>query len=165
MNNKTTIVAPQGKQEIFVTREFAAPRELVYKTFSDSALFSQWMGCRNMSMEVDRYEFKDGGYYRYVDTDPNGNKNGTHGMFHEVLAPQRIIQTFEYEGLPETGHVILRTITFESLPGSLTKLVIHSLFQSMADREGMMASGIEKGVNESHERLDELLESILNYTI
>jgi hypothetical protein len=79
------------------------------------------------------------------------------GSFHEVAGPERLIQTFEYEGLPEKGHVALETSRFEALPGNRTRVVIHSVFQSVADRDGMMMSGAETGVREGHERLDELL--------
>ncbi len=78
-------------------------------------------------------------------------------MNHEVLAPERIIGTFEFEGLPEKGHVILGTVKFEVLPGNRTRLTSQSVFQSVADRDGMLQSGMERGVNEGYERLDELL--------
>ena len=81
-------------------------------------------------------------------------------MNHEVLPPERIIDTFEFEGLPETGHVILETAKFEALPGNRTKLTSQSVFQSVEDRDRMMQSGMEEGVNESYERLDELLEKM-----
>ncbi len=78
-------------------------------------------------------------------------------MNHEVTAPERIIGTFELEGLPEKGHVILETARFESLPGNRTKLTSQSVFQSLADRDGMLQSGMERGVKDSYDRLDELL--------
>jgi uncharacterized protein YndB with AHSA1/START domain len=79
---------------------------------------------------------------------------------HEVLPPERIIGTFEYEGLPETGHVILQTLKLESLPGNRTRIVDQSVFQSVEDRDGMLQSGMELGVDESYQRLDELLEKM-----
>ena len=78
-------------------------------------------------------------------------------MNHEVLAPERIISTFEFEGLPEKGHVILGTLKFEALPGNRTRLTSQSVFQSVADRDGMVQAGMERGVNDGYERLDELL--------
>ncbi|MCW3120250.1 MAG: ATPase, partial [Chitinophagaceae bacterium] len=77
------------------------------------------------------------------------------------LAHERIIQTFEFEGLPEKGHVAMETPRFESLPGNRTRVSVQSVFQSVADRDGMVMSGMERGVNDSHERLDELFESRL----
>jgi len=83
---------------------------------------------------------------------------------HEVLAPERIIGTFEFEGLPEKGHVVLGTLRFEALPGNRTRLTSQSVFQSVADRDGMVRSGMERGVNEGYDRLDDLLEKQLTKT-
>ena len=90
----------------------------------------------------------------------DGNEYAFHGMHHEVLAPERIISTFEFEGLPEKGHVILGTAIFEAMPGDRTKLTSQSVFQSVADRDGMLGSGMERGVNDGYDRLDELLEEM-----
>ncbi len=94
---------------------------------------------------------------RYIQKDHDGNEYAFHGVNHEVLAPERIIGTFEFEGLPEKGHVILGTVKFKGLPGDRTKLTSQSVFQSVADRDGMVKSGMERGVNEGYERLDEIL--------
>lgn len=157
-NNKTTITAEPGKQEVFITREFDAPREFVFKAFTTPELIVQWLGPRELKMRIDKFDPKSGGSYRYLHIDPAGNEYGFHGVIHEVLAPQRIIQTFEFEGLPEAGHVAMETSRFEELPGNRTRVTIQSLFQSVTDRDGMMQSGMERGVNDSHERLDELFE-------
>jgi uncharacterized protein YndB with AHSA1/START domain len=101
-----------------------------------------------------------GGSWRYIQKDPEGNEFAFHGVNHEVLAPERIIGTFEFEGLPETGHVILQTAKFEALPDDRTKLTSQSVFQSVEDRDGMLQSGMEGGVNDSYERLDKLLEKM-----
>ncbi len=155
--NETIITAEPGKQEVFITREFEAPRELVFKAFITPELLMQWLGPRKNAMEIDIFEPKTGGYYRYVHISPDGHKYWFRGSYHEVAAPERIIQTFEFEGLPEKGHAALETARFEPLPGGRTKLTLHSVFQSVADRDGMMKSGMEMGVREGHERLDELL--------
>jgi uncharacterized protein YndB with AHSA1/START domain len=157
MANKTTITAEPGKQEIFITREFDAPRELVFKAHTDPELYVQWLGPRELIMTLERFEPRDGGSYRYTHKDPNGNEYAFHGVNHEVLAPERIISTFEFEGLPEKGQVILETIKFEALPGNRTRLTGQSVFQSVAARDGMLRSGMEKGINVGYERLDELL--------
>ncbi len=159
--NPTTIVAEPGKQETFITREFEAPRELVFKAFTDPKLVSKWLGPRDLKMKIDKYETKNGGNYRYIHADGQGNEYSFRGVFHEVKAPERYIQTFEFEGLPESGHVCLETVTFEALPGDRTKLTYHTVFQSVADRDAMMQSGMENGVLQSHERLDELFEQEL----
>ena len=157
MANKTEITAQPGKQEVLITREFDAPRELVFKAFTDPNLYVRWLGPRELTMRLERFEPRNGGSYRYIHKDRAGNEYAFHGVNHEVLTPERIISTFEFEGLPEKGHVALGTVTFEALPGDRTRLVSQSVFQSVADRDGMVQSGMERGVNEGYERLDELL--------
>ena len=119
--HKTSITAEPARQELFITREFDAPRELVFKAHVDPNLLPQWMGPRKYTMRVVQHEAKDGGRWRFLHTDPSA-EHGFHGVFHEVLAPERIIRTFEYEGLPEKGHVTLETLRLEALPGDRTKL-------------------------------------------
>jgi uncharacterized protein YndB with AHSA1/START domain len=159
--SKTNVQAEPGKQEIIITRIFDAPRDLVFKATVDPELVIQWLGPRNLKMTIEKYEPWSGGSWRYIHEDKDGNKFGFHGVFHEIAAPERAIQTFEFEGLPEKGHVSLETARFEELPGNKTKVVIQSVFQSVADRDGMIQSGMERGLNESHERLDELLRKLL----
>ena len=159
-DNKTKIIAEPGKQELFIMREFNAPRELVFKAFTDPDLYVQWLGPRELTTTLEKFEPKNGGSWRYIQKDPEGNEFAFHGVNHEVLAPERIIGTFEFEGLPETGHVILETARFEELPGDRTKLTSQSVFQSVEDRDGMLQSGMEEGVNDSYSRLDELLEKM-----
>ena len=110
-------------------------------------------------MTLDTFDPRSGGRWRYIHKDQSGNEFAFRGVYHEVLAPQRIIDTFEFEGLPEAGHVCLETLTFEALPGGRTRLYAQSVFQSVADRDGMLQSGMEEGVNDSYERLAELLET------
>ncbi|MGF7041002.1 SRPBCC family protein [Mucilaginibacter lappiensis] len=160
LKNKTTIAAQPGRQEIFITREFEAPRELVFKAFTDPELVIQWLGPHELKMRIEKFDATPGGSYRYIHTDPAGNDYGFHGVCHECTAPERIIQTFEFEGLPEKGHVVLETARFEPLPSDRTRVTIQSVFQSVADRDGMLQSGMERGVNDSHERLEELLANI-----
>ncbi|MGZ7049639.1 MAG: SRPBCC family protein [Methanobacterium sp.] len=160
VKNNTSITAEPGKQEILIEREFDAPRELVFKAFTDPELYKQWIGPRGLKTTIETFEPRNGGSWRYIQEDEDGNKFAFHGVNHEVLPPERIIDTFEFEGLPETGHVILDTLKLEALPGNRTKIVDQSVFQSVEDRDGMMQSGMEEGVNDSYERLDELLEKI-----
>ncbi len=155
--NKTVITAEPGKQEVIITREFDAPRELVFKAYTDPKMYTQWLGPRELTMTLEKFEPKSGGSWRYIHKDKAGNAYGFHGVNHEVTAPERIIGTFEFEGLPDKGHVALETARFEALPGNRTRVTAQSVFQSVADRDGMIQSGMERGVNDSHERLDELL--------
>jgi len=157
--NQTKIIAEAGKQELFIIREFEAPRELVFHAFTDKDILVQWIGPREMSMRYEKFELRAGGSYRYIQTSSDGMEFAFHGVCHEHTPPERIIQTFEFEGLPEKGHVALETIKFESLPKGRTRVTVQSIFQSVADRDGMVQSGMEHGVVASYERLDELVET------
>lgn len=154
--NKTAITVEPAKQELFITREFDAPRALVYKAHIDPDLYVQWLGPRGYEMVLETFEPHSGGRYRYIHKDKDGSEYGFHGVFHE-MSEELMIQTFEFEGLPEPGHVVLDTMRLEELPGNRTRVTIQSVYQSIADRDGMVESGMEHGVNEGYERLDELL--------
>lgn len=158
--NKTTITAEPGSQELFITREFDAPRELVFKAYVNPELYVQWLGPRGIGMKLVTFEPWSGGRWRYIHQDNDGREHGFHGMNHDVTAPERLVDTFEYEGLPEAGHVSLETTHFEALSDNRTRVRIQAVFQSVADRDGMIQSGMERGVVDSHERLDELMEKI-----
>jgi uncharacterized protein YndB with AHSA1/START domain len=158
--NKTNVTAEPEKQEIVITREFDAPRELVFKAVTDPKLIPQWWGPRSLSTEVDKMDVRPGGQWRFINRDAEGNAYAFHGVYHEVLAPERVIDTFEFEGLPETGHVTLETMKLEALPGGRTRLIVQSVFQSVADRDGMLQSGMEEGVNDTYDRLAELLKKL-----
>ena len=109
--NKTVITAEPGKQELFITREFDAPRELVFRAHTEPELYEQWVGPNDLKMTVEQMDAVAGGSYRFVH-EREGHKYTFHGVYHEVLSPQRIIGTFEFDGLPETGHVIMGTTKF-----------------------------------------------------
>ena len=156
----TTIPAEPGKQEIVITREFDAPRELVFKAVTDPKLIPQWWGPRHLSTDVDQMDVRPGGQWRFINRDAEENAYAFHGVYHEVLAPERIIDTFEFEGLPETGHVTLETMKLEALPGGRTRLTVQSVFQSVADRDGMLQGGMEEGVDDTYDRLAELLKKM-----
>ena len=158
--NRTQIIAEPGKQDLVITREFDAPRELVFRAFTEPELLIQWLGPRRLTMTIDRLEPKNGGSWRFVHKDQDGNEYGFHGVHHEVTPPEKIIRTFEFEGLPERGHVSLETVRFEEVAGGRTLHTVQAVFQSVADRDGMLQAGMEEGVNESHDRLDELLEQM-----
>jgi uncharacterized protein YndB with AHSA1/START domain len=158
--NQTIITTNPDKQELIIAREFDAPRELVFKAYIDSKLLTRWLGPKNYAMTVDKNETRNGGSWRFVHIDPQGNKFGFHGVFHEITAPERIIRTSEYEELPEAGHVSLETVKFQILDGDRTKVITHDVFLNVTDRDGMIQSDMERGINESYERLDELLRKL-----
>jgi len=156
MANKTVVTAEPGKQELFITREFDAPRELLFKAHTDPDLYIKWVGPKDMTMTIEKWECYEGGSYKFTH-ERGGHKYAFFGVNHEIAAPERIIGTFEFDGLPERGHVILGTTKFEDLPGGRSRIVHQSVFQSVADRDGMIQSGMESGVNDGYEKLDELL--------
>ncbi|WP_082122636.1 SRPBCC family protein [Methanoculleus sediminis] len=158
--NPIRITAEPGKQEVFVVREFDAPRELVFRAYTDPELFRQWIGPRGLSTRIETFESRNGGSWRYVQTDEEGNEYGFHGVNHDLTPPERIIQTFEFEGLPESGHAVLDVAKFEELPGNRTKFTGQSVFLSVEDRDGMMESDMEEGMKDTFSRLDELLERL-----
>ena len=155
--NKTKIIAEKGKQEFFIEREFDAPRELVFRAFNEPELLMQWLGPCNLKMKIEKFDNRSGGAYRFLHYDERGNEFGFNGVIHELLEPERMIRTFEFEGLPERGHVSLEKAIFEVLEGNRTKLKIQSVFKSVADRDGMIQSGMEGGMNEGFDKLDTLL--------
>jgi uncharacterized protein YndB with AHSA1/START domain len=159
--NETKITAEPGKQDVYIIREFDAPRELVFKAHEDPELIKQWLGPRDRVVRIDYYNSESGGSYRYIIEDKVGKEIAAfNGAIHEVTAPERIIQTFEFEGLPQRGHVTLDCMTFEVLPGNRTKVTTHSVCRTQSDRDAMMASGMESGVNEGYEKLDEILKKM-----
>lgn len=158
MKNPTKITAEPGKQEFFIEREFDAPRELVFRAFNESELLAQWLGPSSLTMEIEKFDSRTHGSYRFLHMDCNGSGMtfGFNGVIHEVHAPERIIRTFEFEGLPERGHVSLEFLTLEALPDNRTRLHIQSVFKSVADRDGLLQSGMEGGMNEGFAKLDAL---------
>lgn len=160
MAKKTVITAEPGKQELFITREFEAPRELVFRAYTEADLYEKWVGPDDLAMTVEKMDAFDGGSYRFLH-ERDGHVYAFHGVYHEVLSPERIIGTFEFDGLPEKGHVIMGTTKFEDLGGGRSRLVHQSVFQSVADRDGMIASGMERGVTQGYDKLDTLLEQLL----
>ena len=158
--NKVNIIAEPGKQDILITREFEAPRELVFKAFTDKKLLERWMKHRDLETKFIEFEAKNGASWRFVQSDPRGNKYEFHGVIHEILPSERIIQTFEFDGLPEKGHVALETTKFEELPDERTRITTLSVFQSVEDRDGMVQSGMEVGVQGNYANLDEILQKL-----
>jgi uncharacterized protein YndB with AHSA1/START domain len=159
MANQTKVTANPGGREVIIEREFDAPRDKVWQAWTNPELIKQWLGPRKYEMVIDKYDFKPGGSYRYIHKGSDG-EFAFHGVFHGIYALQKAIQTFEFEGLPEPGHVSLDTLTLEDLGNGKTKATTISVYQTPQDRDGMISSGMENGVTEGYERLDELLPSL-----
>jgi len=152
---KPEYVIEPGRQDLTSSTIMDAPRELVFKAYTDPNLFAQWWGPRRYKNEIDKYDARTGGEWRVVQRGEDGSAHAFRGVHHDVVAPERICATFEYEGFP--GHVALQTATFEPV-GNKTRIVAHVVFESIMDRDGMVASGMQEGADESMERLAELLE-------
>src|SRR5450631_3397786 len=108
---KASLIAEPEKHEVIMSRVFDAPRELVFKVLTDPKLIPQWWGKRDQTTIVDKMDVTAGGLWRYVQRDQRGNEFAFHGVYHAITAPERVIDTFEFEGLP--GHVMLETLTLE----------------------------------------------------
>jgi uncharacterized protein YndB with AHSA1/START domain len=151
---KTLLVALPGKQEVYMTRSFDAPRERVFAAMTDQKLIPQWWAPRRFTIIVDRMDAKPGGSWRILNRDAEGNEFAFRGVYHQV-SPGRTVHTFEFEGMP--GHVLLGIATLEEKEGRTT-LTSKSVFESVGDRDGMMESGMREGGPEIMDRLAELVE-------
>jgi uncharacterized protein YndB with AHSA1/START domain len=151
--SKTQISAPAGVPFIDVAREFDAPRDLVFKAWTDPDLLVQWLGPRKYEMVIDRWEPYAGGSWRYIHRDAT-SEHGFHGVFHGDRTPDGMVQTFEYEGAP--GHVSLDRLVLEERDGR-TIARTHSVYQSVEARDAMVEHGMADGMNDGFDRLDDLL--------
>lgn len=139
---------------VLITREFDAPAAAVFRTHVEPDLLAQWIGPRDVAMVVDHFDCRTGGSYRYVHT--RGDEQfGFRGCFHDVRPGQLIVQTFTYEGDPDG--VALERLVFEELDAGRCRLTATSLVESFESRDAFVASGMETGVREGYEKLDELL--------
>jgi uncharacterized protein YndB with AHSA1/START domain len=145
---------PEGVPFIDVRREFDAPVSAVFRAHAEPELVARWLGPAGYEMSVEEYDFRSGGRYRYIHRDPGGAEYAFHGMFHTVRTDEFAVQTFEYEGFPDV--VSIEFLTFVDL-GDRCRLEGHSVYPSLDARDGMAASGMEKGMREGYERLDLLL--------
>lgn len=156
MTNPVTITAPEGLPFIEIVREFDAPLAAVYNAYADPQLVAQWLGPNGYAMSLETYDLTSGGRYRYVHTNPAGDEFAFQGVFHTVRPEELIIQTFEWDGMPDA--VSLETLRFESLDdGTRTRLTGWSVYPQVEWRDGMVQNGMEHGVREGYERLDALL--------
>ena len=153
---KTKVTLPSDR-EILITREFDAPRDVVFKAMIDPALISRWWGPRGHTTRVDKMEVRPGGAWRYISGTSAADETAFRGEYREIKAPERIVQTFEWE--PMAGHISVDTATLTERDGR-TLLTVRSLFASKEDRDGMVQSGMEKGLAETHDRFAELLAEL-----
>ena len=149
-----TVVTTPADREIHIERVFDAPRDRVFAVYTDPELIPEWWGPRDTTTVVDEMDVRPGGSWRFVMRSADGSESGFRGVYREVTPPERIVQTFEWEGMP--GHISVETATFEDL-GDRTKVTTISLFHTTEERDGMLESGMESGMNVTYARLDELL--------
>ncbi|WP_174545976.1 SRPBCC family protein [Nocardiopsis dassonvillei] len=148
-----TVIAEPGQHDIVVTRSFDAPRDVVFRAMTDAEHLARWWGLKENETVIDHADLRRGGSWRFVERAPDGQEYAFHGVVHDVVAPERFVQTFEFEGMP--GHVCLETTTLEERDGR-TLYTSTTVFQSVEDRDGM----VEYGLKQSMEALDELLAAM-----
>jgi len=153
----TATVTTPTDREIHIERVFDAPRDRVFAVYTDPELIPEWWGPKGTRAVVDQMEVRSGGSWRFVIHNSDGSETGFRGTYREITPPERIVQTFEWEGMP--GHVSVETATFEDL-GERTKVTTTSIFHTTEERDGMLGSGMEGGMNETYARLDELLAKL-----
>ena len=151
---ETQIVSDPTVPLVRITREFDAPVDKVFRAHVDPELIVQWLGPRDLEMTIDHFDCRTGGAYRYLHR-RGEEEYGFYGTFHEVRPNELIVQTFTFEGMPDG--VALEKMVFEDLGNGRTRLTGTSLVDSFEDRDAFLASGMEDGVRDSYERLDELL--------
>jgi uncharacterized protein YndB with AHSA1/START domain len=156
--SKTRILAEPGEQQIVITRQLGAGVGSVFEAHVDSALFARWFGCRGMTTDIDEFVPRRGGRYRFTQSVGGQKVLACRGVFHAVTRPSLIVKTVEFEG--QHGGVILETTRFEASSAGKTRITVHSVFQSVSDRDRMLAAGVEKGAGETYARLSELLDEI-----
>jgi uncharacterized protein YndB with AHSA1/START domain len=153
-SNELTVTTPSDR-EIVMIRVFDAPRDLVFEAHSSCEHMSNWWGPRRYEISSCEMDFRPGGAWRIVHRGADGDEHGFRGEFREIVRPERIVWTFEYEGMP--GHVSVQTAMFEEHDGKTT-LTSTAVFDSREERDGMLESGMESGAAEAMDRLDEYLE-------
>ena len=149
---KATVTTPKDR-EIRIERIFNASRDRVWKAMTDPELVAEWWG-RGNKLVIEKLEVKRGGHWRFVEHSAEG-VHGFEGRFREVTPPERVVQTFEWDGMP--GYVIVNTMTLEDLGDDRTRMVTTSLFHTTEERDGFLQSGMEGGMNQSYEALDRVL--------
>jgi uncharacterized protein YndB with AHSA1/START domain len=149
-------VTTPSDREIRIERIFDAPRARVWRAYTDPELVAQWWG-RGNELVIERMEMERGGHWRFVEHGPDG-AHGFEGRVREVTPPERIVQTFEWDGMP--GYVVVNTVTLDDLGDGRTRVVTMSLFHTAEERDGMLSSGMEHGLNESYAALDRVLAQL-----
>ena len=157
LTGRTSTMTTSRDREIHIERIFDAPRDCVWRATIEPELVAQWWG-RGHELDVEALEVEPAGRWRFVEHAPDGNVSGFQGTYSEVDPPERQVQTFEFDGMP--GHISVQTATFQDLEDGRTRLMVDVTFDSKEDRDGMMASGMKGGMDQSYEALDKLLADL-----
>jgi len=155
---ETEIIIEPGRQDIVFRHVFDAPRDVVWKALTDPSLIPNWYGPRMYEAIVDEMDVRPGGRWRFINRSAEGQEFGFHGVYHDVRAPERIVQTNEFEGM--AGHVGLETGTLTEKDGKTTFESV-ALFQSVEDRDMNVANGMEWGARETYQRLEEVIAGLV----
>ena len=150
MESKTKIKAEEGKQEIWITREFDLPLELLFRAYAEPEIVEQWMGTKVLKLENKKH-----GSWQFETTDPKGNKHGFNGVIHEFSPNKKITRTFEFENTP--FGVQLEVLNFEQLTDDTSKLTMHVIYRSVAVRDQLLKLPFAQGINMAHNRIQEIL--------
>jgi uncharacterized protein YndB with AHSA1/START domain len=153
--NKAKVTAPEGVPYVVIERDFDAPKDKVFTAMTRPELVAKWWVGPGYKVRVDKLEARDGGAWKFVQTDEKGQEWSFHGSYHTV-SPDMIIQTFEFDGLPEPGHVALEKMTLTEKDGR-TRMRVNATYMTQEDRDGMMASGMEGGMQNTYDQLDKVL--------
>lgn len=158
MSNALRVTAPEGLPFVEFVREFDAPVETVFRAHKDPDLYKRWVGPRGYEMDLQEYDFSTGGGYRYVHKDGQGGEYAFRGVFHVVRDNDFAIQTFEFEGFPDV--VSIESMKFEDLGNGRTRLSGKAVYPTLEARDGMVSSGMEKGMTDGYDQLEELVTSL-----
>lgn len=152
----TTSVTTPTDREIRRERIFNAPRDLVWRAFTEPELVAQWWG-RGHRLDIERLEVRRGGYWRFVEHAPHGAFS-FEGRYREVTAPERMVRSFEFDGMP--GHVAIETIELDDLGDGRTRVTSTLLLHTTEERDGMLNAGMEAGMNAAHAALEQVLAGL-----
>ena len=153
MERKTKVNAEDGKQELVITREFDLPVELLFKAYVEPELIEQWMGTKVLKLESRKH-----GSYQFETTDPKGNKHRFNGSIHELLPGRKIVRTFEMENTP--FGVQLEVYQFEELNQDTSKLTMHVVYESVAQRDQVLQMPFAQGINMAHNRIEDIVSKL-----
>ena len=157
MSNPLTLHAPEGEPFLEYRREFDFPVSEVFKAHTDPDLYARWIGPRDLATRIDVFDARTGGAYRFVHS-RGEEQYAFRGIFHTVRPDEFLLQTFEFEGYPDV--VTLEYATFAELPAARSSLSGRSLYPSVESRDQFVSNGINEGMSDGYDQLDELLASV-----